>query len=120
MGAAVENQGRLFVVLAEVSIDNAGVEGVIVKHGGAHGGHVLFIQDGRLQYVYNFLGEEEQQLSSPDAVPLGMHTLGVAFTRTGTVEGSHTPLGNVAHYIDGAERASRSGINIHPATLGLA
>src|ERR1700704_2916211 len=71
MGAAVEIQGRSFVVLAEVSIDTTGAEGVIVKHGGAHGGHVLFIQDGRLPYVYNFLGEEEQQLPSSDAVPLG-------------------------------------------------
>ena len=37
----------------------------------AHGGHVLFIQDGRLHYVYNFMGEEEQKVSSPGAVPLG-------------------------------------------------
>jgi arylsulfatase len=120
MGAAVEIQGRSFVVIAEVSIDTRGVEGVIIKHGGAHGGHVLFVQDGRLQYVYNFLGEEEQQLSSSDAVPLGRHTLGVAFTRTGTVEGSHTPLGDASLYIDDANVATRSGMRIHPGTFGLA
>jgi arylsulfatase len=59
-------------------------------------------------------------LSSSDAVPLGKHTVGVAFTRTGTVEGSHTPLGEVALYIDDAEVASRSGVRIHPGTFGLA
>ena len=96
-------------VLAEVTVDTTGAEGVMFKHGGAHGGHVLFIQDGRLHYVYNFLGEEEQQLSSSDAVPLGKHTFGVAFARTGTVEGSHTPLGDAALYIDDAEVASRVG-----------
>ena len=90
------------------------------KHGGAHGGHVLFIQDGRLHYIYNFLGEEEQELSSPEAVPLGTHTFGVAFTRTGTVQGSHTPLGDAALFIDDLEVASRSGVKIHPGTFGLA
>ncbi len=75
---------------------------------------MLFIQDGRLHYVYNFLGEEEQKLSSSDAVPLGKHTFGVAFARTGTVEGSHTPLGDAALYIDDAEVASLSGMKIHP------
>ena len=65
-------------VLAEVTIDTTGAEGVLFKHGGGHGGHVLFIQDGRLHYVYNFMGEEEQKVSSPDAVPLGKHIFGVA------------------------------------------
>ncbi len=120
MGAAVEIQGRSFAVIAEVIIDTTGAEGVIIKHGGAHGGHVMFIQDGRLHYVYNFLGEEEQQMSSSDAVPLGKHTFGVAYARTGTVEGSHTPLGDAALYIDDAEVASLSGMKIHPGTFGLA
>jgi arylsulfatase len=118
MGAAVEIQGRSFAMIAEVTIDS-GAEGVIIKHGGAHGGHVLFIQDGRLHYIYNFLGEEEQRLSS-DAVPLGKHTFGVAFARTGTMEGSHTPLGDAALYIDDTEVASLSGMKIHPGTFGLA
>jgi hypothetical protein len=51
---------------------------------------------------------------------VGKHTLGVAFVRTGTVEGSHTPLGDVALYIDDAEVASRSGVKVHPGTFGLA
>ena len=120
MGAAVEIQGRSFAIIADVSVDTTGAEGVIIKHGGAHGGHVLFVQDGRLHYVYNFLGEEEQRLSSSDAVLLGKHTFGVAFVRTGTVEGSHTPLGDTALYIDDAEVASLSGMKIHPGTFGLA
>ena len=78
MGAAAEIRGRSFAVFADVTVDTTGAEGVLFKHGGAHGGHVLFIQDGRLHYVYNFLGEEEQKLSSPGAVPLGKHMFGVA------------------------------------------
>ena len=93
MGASAEIQGRSFVVIAEVTVDTTGAEGVLFKHGGAHGGHVLFIQDGRLHYIYNFLGEEEQALSSPGAVPLGTHTFGVAFTRTGNGRGQSHPPG---------------------------
>jgi hypothetical protein len=81
---------------------------------------VMFVQDGRLQYVYNFLGEEEQTLTSNDAVTPGKHTFGVAFVRTGTVEGSHTPLGNAALYIDDAEVASMAQMKVHPGTFGLA
>ena len=59
-------------------------------------------------------------LSSPNPVPLGTHTLGVSYTRTGTLEGSHTPVGDAALYIDGAEVARTSDVRIHPGTFGLA
>ena len=101
MGAAAEPRGQSISVLAEVTVDTTGAEGVLFKQGGGHGGHVLFVQDGRLHYVYNFMGDEEQTVSSPAAVPLGKHIFGVSYSRTGTVENSHTPLGDVTLYIDG-------------------
>ena len=102
-------------MLAEVTIDTAGAEGVLFKQGAGHGGHVLFVQDGQLHYVYNFMGEEEQKLSAPDAVPLGTHMFGVAYERTGTVEGSHTPLGDVSLYVDGTEVATSRACEPTPA-----
>ena len=59
---------------------------------------------GSLHYVYNFMGEEEQTVSAPDPIPLGSHVFGVRYERTGTVEGSHTPLGDVSLYVDGQTR----------------
>jgi arylsulfatase A-like enzyme len=120
MGAAAEPRGQSLSVLADVSIDTAGAEGVLFKQGGGHGGHVLFIQDGRLHYVYNFMGDEEQMVSSPGAVPLGQHIFGVSYARTGTVENSHTPLGDVTLYIDGDAVASLPNVKAHPGTFGLA
>ncbi|MBO0678921.1 arylsulfatase [Mycolicibacterium sp. S2-37] len=120
MGAAVEIGGRSFAVLAEVTVDGDGAQGVLVKHGGGHGGHVMFVQDGHLHYVYNFLGEVEQKLTSSQPIPVGRHTFGVSYARTGTVEGSHTPVGDAALYIDGYEVASYPGLMIHPGTFGLA
>ncbi|AMW19381.1 arylsulfatase [Mycobacteroides chelonae] len=119
IGAAVDIRGQSFSILAEVTADS-GVEGVIFKQGGAHGGHVLFIQDGRLHYIYNFMGEKEQKVSSADAVPLGAHVLGARFAKTGTVAGSHTPLGDVTLFIDEQAVGSLSAVEIHPGTFGLA
>lgn len=119
IGAAVDIRGQSFSILAEVTADS-GAEGVIFKQGGAHGGHVLFIQDGKLHYIYNFMGEKEQKVSSADAVPPGAHVLGARFAKTGTVAGSHTPLGDVTLFIDEQAVGSLSAVEIHPGTFGLA
>ncbi len=59
-------------------------------------------------------------LSSPGAVPLGTHTFGVAFMRTGTVEGSRTPLGDVALFVDDVEVGGEVGRQkTPPGTFGL-
>src|SRR3984957_5813823 len=120
IGAGAEIRGRSFAVLTDVSIDTTGAEGVLFKQGGAHGGHVLFVQDGRLHYVYNFLGERQQLVSSSGAVPLGKHVLGVSYSRTGTVANSHTPLGDVTLFIDDDLVGTLADVQSHPGTFGLA
>jgi arylsulfatase len=92
----------------------------LFKQGGAHGGHVLFLQDGRLHYVYNFLGERQQLVSSSEAVPLGRHLLGVSYARTGTVPNSHTPLGDVTMFVDDDVVGTLAEVVTHPGTFGLA
>ncbi len=119
-GASVELVGRSFSVLAEVTVERADAGGVLFKQGTGHGGYVLFLSDGRLNFVYNFFGEQEQVLTSPDPVPVGDHILGVGYARTGTVEGSHTPLGDATLFIDGAAVATLPGVKAHPFILGLA
>lgn len=120
IGAVVELRGRSFAVLAEVTVDSDGVDGVIVKHGGAHGGYVMYVQGHRLHFCYNFLGEQEQTLSSPDPLTAGRHTLGFAFTLTGTAEGSHTPIGAAALYVGDTQVADYHDMRVHPGTFGLA
>src|SRR6476619_1006357 len=119
LGAAPELRGQSFSVLADVAVDTTGAEGVLYKQGAGHGGHVLFVQDGYLHYSYNFMGEDEQKLSAPDPLPLGDHVFGVSYDRTGTVEGSHTPVGDVSLYVDGTVVATTSGVRTHPASFGL-
>jgi arylsulfatase A-like enzyme len=120
IGAAVEIRGQAFSILAEVTVETTGAEGVLFKQGAGHGGHVLFVQDGRLHYIYNFMGEDEQKVSAPDPIPLGSHVFGVRYDTTGTVEGSHTPLGDVSLFVDGAAVVTKPGVRSHPGTFGLA
>ena len=120
LGACVNIAGRSFSVLAEVTVDSADVHGVLLKQGAGHGGYTLFVADGRLHFVYNFFGESEQKVSSPDPVPMGKHILGVGYARTGVVEGSFIPQGDATLYVDGAAVATLSGVKAHPFLFGLA
>ena len=44
-------------------------------------GHALYVKDGKLKYVYNFLGETEQMITSDVNVPQGKCVLGVEFVK---------------------------------------
>ena len=58
-----------------------GAEAVLFAHGHKFGGHALYIKDGKLKYVYNYLGEIEQMITSNLNVPKGKCVLGVEFAK---------------------------------------
>lgn len=68
-----------FRVLAQVET-TAETTGVIFAQGSRFGGHALFVQDGQLHYVHNFLGIESQKISGPMPAP-GKHVLGIDFAK---------------------------------------
>ena len=59
--SAANVHGVSFKILAEVELADAGAQGVIFAQGSRFGGHALFVKDGRLHYVYNFLGIPPEQ-----------------------------------------------------------
>lgn len=80
-GVAVNCRGRSYKIIANVEITDKDCAGVIFAHGSRFGGHALFIADGKLHYVYNFLGiKPEQTFVSPELKP-GKYTLGMEFIR---------------------------------------
>ena len=81
--SAANVHGVSYKILAEVEIADQSAQGVILAQGSRFGGHALFVKDGRLHYVYNFLGiKPEQHLESEPLEP-GAHVLGVEFARSG-------------------------------------
>jgi len=81
-GVAVNVRGRSYKIIADVEITDR-AEGVIFAHGSRFGGHSLFIKDGKLHYVYNFLGIKPEQKFVSGKLKPGKQTLGVEFIREG-------------------------------------
>ncbi|WOF43740.1 arylsulfatase [Sphingopyxis indica] len=97
-GVAVNVRGRSYKIIADVELTDKS-EGVIFAHGSRFGGHSLFIKDGKLHYVYNFLGiKPEQKFVSGKLTP-GKHTLGMEFIREGQGEYGES-LGKTTLYVD--------------------
>ena len=97
---AVNIRGRSYKILADVEV-TAQSEGVIFAHGSRFGGHTLFIKDGKLHYVYNFLGIKPEQTFVSDVLEPGKHTVGMEFIREGAGEHMES-LGTTKLYVDEA------------------
>ena len=103
VGSAPAVYNRPHSITAQVEIPDAGAEGVLLAQGGVSGGYVLYMQDRRLHYIYNYMGIKEFTVSSSVEVAPGAHTLRYEFEPTGDAEprkGRGTP-GRGQLYIDG-------------------
>ena len=56
---------------------------MLLTQGGRHVGFALYLQDGRLHHVLNYVGLEQFRVTSPDPVPEGRQVLRYEFERTG-------------------------------------
>lgn len=95
--SAVSIIGRSYNILAQVNLERPDAQGVLFSHGGRFGGHCLYLKDGNLHYVYNWLGQE-QKLTSSAKVPQGRCQLGVRFRLEGREGG--IPFGMAALYLN--------------------
>ncbi len=116
---AVNVRRRSFTIAAGVSLDAADAEGVLFAHGGTGGGHSLYLHDGRLHYVYNWLGERIQKVISDRQVPPGRHVLSAEFAKTGDDEQTSSAIGTLTIYIDD-DVAGREEIMTQPGYFALA
>jgi arylsulfatase len=75
--------GRSYSITADVVIPPGGSDGVLLTQGGRHVGFALYMRDGRLHHILNYVGLEQFRVSSPQPVPEGRQTLRYEFERTG-------------------------------------
>jgi arylsulfatase len=69
-------------ITAEVEIPAGGTEGVLLAQGGVAGGYALYVKDGKLHYIHNYLGLEDLKVTSMVDVPEGECTLRYEFEPT--------------------------------------
>jgi arylsulfatase A-like enzyme len=109
---------RSFTVAAGVELADADAAGVLFKVGSAVGGHALFLKDHRLHYVYNWLGEDHQMVSSERAVGPGRHALTAEFQKTGDDPQTMSALGTLTLYID-TDAVGSAQVRTQPGQFGL-
>jgi arylsulfatase A-like enzyme len=76
-------RNRSYTIAVEVTIDTEEAGGVLFAQGSRFGGHALYVKDGKLKYVYNFAGMEEQVIEASEPIPLGHVVLSATFEREG-------------------------------------
>jgi hypothetical protein len=81
--AAVNIRNRSYSIAVEVNVESEDAGGVLFSHGARFGGHALYVKDGKLKYVYDFVGDREQVIESTRDVPMGRVILGASFVREG-------------------------------------
>ena len=115
---AVNIRGRSYKILANIEIEKRNASGVIFAHGSRFGGHSLFLKNGRLYYVYNFLGiKPEQVFKSPAPLKPGKYTVGMEFTRQSAGEHGES-LGTTKLYVD-EKVVSEGSMRTQPAKFTL-
>ncbi len=91
-------------ITASVEIPDGGAEGVLLCQGCAAGGYSLYMRDGKLHYVHNWVGRALYEVTSEADVPAGKHELRFEFEPTGQPDlphGKGAP-GRMQLYVDGA------------------
>jgi arylsulfatase A-like enzyme len=81
--AAPRVLNRPHSITAEVEIPESGAEGVLLSQGTAAGGYSLYVRDGRLHYVHNWVGRGLYGVESENSLPPGKHELRFEFEPTG-------------------------------------
>jgi arylsulfatase len=114
--AAPNIRNRSYTIAVEVTIDTEEAGGVLFSQGARFGGHALYIKDGKLKYVYNFVGLQEQVIESTEPVPLGHVVLSASFEREGETMPTEGTL--TLHIRD--EAVGEGRIKTQPAYFSLA
>jgi arylsulfatase len=100
--AFINVKNRSHTITAEVDIPTGGADGVILAHGGRFLGWSLYMKDGRVSYVYNWVGKERYTLTSEKEVPAGKAVIRFEFAYDGGRPGSG---GTGTIYVNGEKAA---------------
>ena len=113
---------RTHSISADVEIPKGGAEGCLLSAGDVQGGYSLYVQGGKLHYVYNYVGSQFFHAESNIAVPEGRHALRLEFETTGKPDianGKGAP-GRAQLYIDKKLVGQADVAVTMPLSLGIA
>jgi arylsulfatase A-like enzyme len=99
-------RGRSYEFLVEANFGDS-PEGVLFANGSRFGGHSLYVKDGKLKYVNNFIGLKEQILVADGDLPSGDCTVGVSFAMASVDKKAMETKGTASLYINDEQVAQQ-------------
>ena len=115
---AVNTRRRSFTIAAATVVESADARGVLFAHGGFPGGHALYVQNGKLHYTYNWLGEKIQTVTSDRSIEPGRHLFVAEFDKTGDDPATGSATGTLKLYVD-TEAVGSAEIMTQPGNFAL-
>jgi arylsulfatase len=109
-------RNRSYTVAVEVDVESADASGVLFSHGARFGGHALYAKDGKLKYVYNWVGMFEQIVESTERIPTGHIVLSASFDR----EGDTMPAEGTLTLYFGDRQVGQGRIKTQPGKFSIA
>src|SRR5215831_17460087 len=94
--SAADTKNVSHTITATIDVPKQGADGVLVAEGGAGGGFVLYVKDGRPVYEYNFVAHERYKVAASERLAPGPAVIRVDFTSDGGVAKG----GTVALYVN--------------------
>lgn len=113
---APDTRNRSFTVAVEADIETAEASGVLFSHGARFGGHALYVKDGRLKYVYNWVGMFEQVVESDVPIETGPAVFSASFER----EGDTIPAEGTLTLHIGETKVGEGRIRTQPGRFSIA
>lgn len=98
----INNKTKDYTMVAEVVLDDANTNGVIISQAGRFGGWSLYMKNGRVHHDYNYFGLEHTNIASTQALGAGSHEIKFEFIIDEPVPASG---GKCILYVDGEKVA---------------
>jgi arylsulfatase len=86
--AFINVKNKSHAITAEVEIPEGGADGVILAQGGRFAGWSLYMKDGKVSYVHNWVGLERYTITAPQPLAAGHATIRYEFIYEGGAPGS--------------------------------
>jgi arylsulfatase len=109
-------RNRSYTLAVEVDIDTTDAHGVLFAHGSRFGGHSLYVKDGMLTYVYNFVGLVKQTVMADTPISTGGTVFSASFERTNDTMPAE---GTLSLYI-GERKVGERVIKTQPGKFSIA
>jgi arylsulfatase len=81
--AFINVKSKSHAITAQVEIPEGGAEGVILAQGGRFAGWSLYMKDGKVSYVHNWVGLERYTITSSEPIAPGKATIRYEFAYEG-------------------------------------